>query len=225
MNEWGSTECVTVIKETFGNCGIRLSSLPSCPLAVPDPGSYWPFYRHRKCSTEPKSRQRSGGDSGDWETQRLCSDAHLNKLVCKNTPVEDTSANVEEWDTDRGMADREFSKNTLDNHSTTANCLSQCLEADKLRALENVTAVVGAWNVKLVGEVSIQGLMQWKLQWLSLYCDRSQANLHDENASVTTYSYEETPLIWVSDNLQLLFTVQSNPTDTVIPSTSHVCYC
>lgn len=40
MNERGFTECVTVIKETFGNCGISLHCLSSCPMAVPDPGSY-----------------------------------------------------------------------------------------------------------------------------------------------------------------------------------------
>lgn len=81
-------------------------------------------------SLNPDSVQR--GIRGDWKTQRPCSDAHQNKLVYKNTPVEDTSTNVEEWDTDHSMADRELSKNTLDNHSTTAKCLSHSLNLDKL---------------------------------------------------------------------------------------------
>lgn len=73
-------------------------------------------------SLNPDSVQM--GIRGDWETQRPCSDAHLNKLVYKNTPVEDTSTNVEEWDMHHSMADRELSENTLDNHSTTAKCFS-----------------------------------------------------------------------------------------------------
>lgn len=45
-------------------------------------------------SLNPDSVQR--GIQGDWKTQRSCSDVHLNKLVHKNKPVEDTSTNVEE---------------------------------------------------------------------------------------------------------------------------------
>lgn len=94
-------------------------------------------------SLNPDSVQR--GIRGDWKTQRPCSDAHLNKLVYKNTPVEDTSTNAEEWDTDRSMADRELSENTLDNHSTTAKCLLS--QTRSRQTLENVT-VAGKQNVK-----------------------------------------------------------------------------
>ncbi len=92
-------------------------------------------------SLNPDSVQR--GIRGDWKTQRPCSDAHLNRLVYKNTLVEDTSANVDEWDTDHSAADRELSKNTLDNHSTTAKCLSH----SQTHSSRNVT-VAGSWNVK-----------------------------------------------------------------------------
>lgn len=136
-------------------------------------------------SLNPDSVQ--AGIRGDWKTQRLCSDAHLNKLVCKNTPVEDTSANVEEWDTDHSTADRELSKNTLDNHSTTANCLSQCLTVDKLRALENVT-VLDTWNMKLVGVVSLKGPDAIKNNYFNdclMFCESAQVNLHDGMTSVS----------------------------------------
>lgn len=71
----------------------------------------------------------------------------------------DTSVNVEEWDTDHSMAVRQANKNTLDNHSLTASCLSHDLKLDRLGALENVTTP-GNEKVKPVGEVSLLVLMQ-----------------------------------------------------------------
>lgn len=74
----------------------------------------------------PDSVQK--GIRRDWKTQRPCSDVHLNKLVYKNTLVEDTSTNVEEWDSDHSTAERELSKNTLNNHSATAKGLFRSLQ-------------------------------------------------------------------------------------------------
>lgn len=120
----------------------------------------------------PDSVQR--GIRGDWKTQRPCSDGHLNKLVYKNTPGEDTSANMEEWDTDHSVADRELSKNTLDNHSSTAKSLSHSLNLEKLTALENVS-VAGKWNAKLVREVSLLILI---MEILIIFNDRHYITAH-----------------------------------------------
>lgn len=57
------------------------------------------------------------------------------------------------------MAVRQANKNTLDNHSLTASCLSHDLKLDRLGALENVTTP-GNEKVKPVGEVSLLVLMQ-----------------------------------------------------------------
>lgn len=126
------------IKETVCSWGIRLYSLPSClqPCQTLSPTDLFIDTGSAAQSPNPDSIHR--GIRGDWKTQKACSDAHLNKLVHKNTPVEGMSTKVEEWDVDHSMADRELSKNTVDNHSNTARPHCHPLNLDKPTALKYV---------------------------------------------------------------------------------------
>lgn len=134
-DEFESKIYVTLLKQTvcdWGN-GPVVSHHVLGPSQTLDPAGLFIDTGSAAQSLNPDSVQK--GIRGDWNTQRPCSDTHLNKLVYENTPAEDTVTNVEEWDMNCSMADRELSKNTLDNHSTTANSLSHGNKLGKLRAV------------------------------------------------------------------------------------------
>lgn len=113
---FGAAACVKAMRAAACDWGVSFYS--PRPATAPGSGSHWPFFIDTGSAAQslnPDSAQR--GIRGDWNTQRPCSDPHLNKLDCKNTPAEDTGTNMKEWDTD-------LSRSTSDNQSGTSECLN-----------------------------------------------------------------------------------------------------
>ncbi len=166
-------------------------SLPSCLWRCRTLAPTDLFIDTGSAAQSPNPDSIQGGIRGDWKTQRPCSDAHLNKLVHKNTSVEDMSTKVKEWDMDHSTADGELSKNTLDNRSviTSPYTLTDTLNLQQVRGF---SAHLHLMNAKKSNDY--QPMMQANqlinmMKCLQLITNRGRENTHLIWGTITWHIY------------------------------------